>query len=318
MNFIFDNLGSSYLNVEEQIFIMSRKVLCVDTEDRISSMSSAVEDEENLTTVTATSVESARDIINDGSVVGVVTSYTLADGNGMDIIQHVRDRIPQTPVVLFTDVSPSDIDTKSFEEVLVEYLNRDLPDAKDRLGFIINDVIDHSAQVGFLTPDNEEERLKALEEYDIDELPIEKSFQRITDLISTHFDIAVAFVGLLEKDEENFLACTGADWDSLTREDTMCTHSMLQEDVMVVENIANDNRFSKNEQLENLGIVSYAGANMTTPDGHVIGQVCALDHEPRTYTEAERQQLEQFAETVMEILELRQSVRASRRVEVGQ
>ncbi|RLM72746.1 diguanylate cyclase, partial [Halorubrum sp. Atlit-8R] len=148
-------------------------------------------------------------------------SYSLSDGSGMEVIQSVREHISQTPVVLFTDVSPADIDTESFEEVLVEYLNRDLPDAGDRLGFIMNDIIDHSAQVGLLTPDNEDERLKALEEYDIDELPIEESFQRITDLIATHFDIAVAFVGLLEKDQENFLACTGADWDSLTREDTM-------------------------------------------------------------------------------------------------
>jgi GAF domain-containing protein len=295
---------------------MTRKVLCVDTEDRISSVSSAVEYEENLTTVTATSVEAARDVINNESVVGVVTAYTLADGSGMDVVQSVRDHTPQTPVVLFTDVSPADIDTESFEEVLVEYLNRELPDAEDRLGFVVNDVIDHSAQVGFLAPENEKERLEALEQYDIDELPIEESFQRITDLISAHFDVAVAFVGLIDKEKENFLACTGADWDSLTREDTICTHSMLQEDVMVVEDIANDSRFNKNEQLMNLGVVSYAGANMTTPDGHVIGQVCVLDHEPRSYTEEEKHRLEQFADTVMEILDLRQSVSAEQRMEV--
>lgn len=297
---------------------MVRKVLCVDTEDRVSSVSAAIDDEDDLRAVSATSVEAAQDIIHEEPIVGVVTSYSLSDGSGMEVIQSVREHISQTPVVLFTDVSPADIDTESFEEVLVEYLNRDLPDAGDRLGFIMNDIIDHSAQVGFLTPDNEDERLKALEEYDIDELPIEESFQRITDLIATHFDIAVAFVGLLEKNQENFLACTGADWDSLTREDTMCTHSMLQEDVMVVEDIANDNRFNKNEQLENLGIVSYAGANMTTPDGHVIGQVCALDHESRTHTKEEKHQLEQFADTVMEILELRQSVRAERPMGVEQ
>jgi len=297
---------------------MTRTVLCVDTEDRISSVSAAVDAEENLTAIEATAVDDAVQIINDEPIVGVVTSYKLPDGSGMDVIQAVRQEAPQTPVVLFTDVSPAEIDTSSFKELLVEYLNRELPDAEDRLGFIVNDVIDHSAQVGFLTPDDEDERLEALEQYDIDELPIEESFQRITDLIAAHFDIAVAFVGLIEKDEENFLACTGADWDSLTREDTMCTHSMLQEDVMVVEDIANDKRFNKNEQLENLGIVSYAGANMTSSDGHVIGQVCALDHEARTYTKEEKHQLEQYADTVMEILELRQSVREGRKVELGQ
>lgn len=36
----------------------------------------------------------------------------------------------------------------------------------------------------------------------------------------------------------------------------------------VIEDIATDNGFEKSEQLENLGIVSYAGANMTAPDAH--------------------------------------------------
>jgi GAF domain-containing protein len=200
--------------------------------------------------------------------------------------------------------------------MIVEYLSRTLPDAHDRLAFVVDDLIAHSAQVGFLAPDDEHDRLAALAEYDVDELPIEASFDRLTDLIASHFDVGVAFIGLLEKDEENFLACTGADWDSLTREDTICTHSMLQEDVMVVEDIRADNRFNENEALESLGIVSYAGANMTTPDGHVIGQVCVIDYEPRRYSADERAELAQFAETCMEILELRQTLRETRRVEV--
>jgi GAF domain-containing protein len=262
-------------------------------------------------------VEGAVDSLETEQVVCVVTAYDLSDGTGMELVEAVRDTAPQTPVVLFTAVSPAEIDTASAEELLVEYLNRDLPDATDRLGFIVNDVIDHSVQVGFLAPDDEDERLDALDAYDVEELPIDESFDRLTDLIAAHFDVAVSFIGLIEEDEENFLACTGADWDSLTREDTMCTHSMLQEDVMVVEDIAHDKRFNKNEQLENLGIVSYAGANMTTPDGHVIGQVCVLDHEPRSYSQADQDRLEQFADTAMEILQLRQTVREARAPEVG-
>jgi GAF domain-containing protein len=92
---------------------------------------------------------------------------------------------------------------------------------------------------------------------------------------------------------------------------------MLQEDVMVVEDVREDARFSENEHLENLGIRSYAGANMTTPEGHVIGQVCLLDNVPRTYDADERARLEAFAETAMETLELRQSLREARATEVS-
>ncbi|SFB69342.1 Response regulator receiver domain-containing protein [Halobiforma haloterrestris] len=291
---------------------MTRTVLCVDSEERVSSVASTVEADDDLTAIEAASVEDAVDRIAAEPIVCVVTAYDLPDGTGMDVVDAIRSEAPQTPCVLFTDVSPAEIDTASFEETIVEYLNRDLPDADDRLGFVVNDVIDHSAQVGFLAPDDEDERLETLAQYDIDELPIEESFDRLTDLIADHFGVAVAFVGLIEEDEENFLACTGADWDSLTREDTMCTHSMLQEDVMVVEDIADDKRFAENQQLENLGIVSYAGANMTAPNGQVIGQVCVLDHEPRGYSPEERETLEGYADTAMEILELRQALLEAR------
>ncbi|OIB57583.1 GAF domain-containing protein [Natrialba sp. SSL1] len=291
---------------------MTRTVLCVDSTARVSSVATAIEADDSLTALEATSVADAVEQLETEPVVCVVTAYDLSDGTGLDIVDAIRQASPQTPCVLFTDVSPGDIETASFEELIVEYLNRDLPDADDRLSFIVNDIIDHSAQVGFLAPDDEDQRLETLAQYDIDTLPIEESFDRLTDLIADHFGAAVAFIGLIEEDEENFLACTGADWDSLTREDTMCTHSMLQEDVMVVEDIADDKRFNKNEQLENLGIVSYAGANMTAPNGQVIGQVCVLDHEPRDYSASEQDTLGQYAETAMEILELRQSLRDER------
>lgn len=293
-----------------------RTVLCVDTEDEIETVSSAIDGEEKLAAIEATSVEGAVERLATETVDCVVTAYDLPDGSGLDVVGELRETSPQTPCVLFTDVKPGEIDTASFEEMIVEYLNRYLPDAVDRLGFVVDDVITHSAQVGFLVPDNEGSRLEALAEYDVEELPIEDSFSRLTDLIASHFDAAVAFIGLVEEDEENFLACTGADWDSLTREDTICTHSMLQEDVMVVEDITEDKRFSSNETLQNLGIVSYAGANMTTPEGQIIGQVCLIDHEAREYSEAQQRDLEGFAETAMEILELRQNLSEARATEV--
>ena len=288
---------------------MHRTVLCVDERSRVDAVTDAVDAEETLTADGVTSVAEAEERIVDGDVAGVVTAYDLPDGTGMEIVETIRETAPQTPCVLFTDVSPTEIDTASFGDAIVEYLSRDLPDAYDRLGFVAEDVLSHAAQVGFLAPDDEHERLSALAEYDVDSLPVEESFSRLTDLIASHFDAGVAFVGLIEQEEENFLACHGADLDSMTREETICTHSMLQEDVMVVEDVREDKRFSEIGALEAMGIRSYAGANMTTPDGHVIGQVCLIDFEVRDYDAGERAELQDFAETAMEILELRRQVR---------
>jgi len=287
----------------------------VDTADA-PDISTIVDSEDGLTAIESSTRSAVEANLQDESVDCIVTGYELEDSTGMDVVDTVRAESPQTPVVLYTDVPPGEIDTASFEDLIVEYVNNDLPDAEDRLGFIVDDIINHSVQVGFMTPENEDSRLEALAAYDVEELPIEDSFSRLSDLIASHFDASVSFIGLIEEDQENFLACTGADWDSLTREETICTHSMLQEDVMVVEDVREDKRFSENETLENLGIRSYAGANMTTPDGHVIGQVCVLDSEPRSYSAEQKAELEQFAETVMEILELRDTVQKESNPEV--
>ena len=294
---------------------MARTVLTVDTADA-PDISTIVDSEDGLTAIESSTRSAVEANLQDESVDCIVTGYELEDSTGMDVVDTVRAESPQTPVVLYTDVPPGEIDTASFEDLIVEYVNNDLPDAEDRLGFIVDDIINHSVQVGFMTPENEDSRLEALAAYDVEELPIEDSFSRLSDLIASHFDASVSFIGLIEEDQENFLACTGADWDSLTREETICTHSMLQEDVMVVEDVREDKRFSENETLENLGIRSYAGANMTTPDGHVIGQVCVLDSEPRSYSAEQKAELEQFAETVMEILELRDTVQKESNPEV--
>lgn len=285
---------------------MSQTVLCVDSQDAVEDVERAVAATPSLSPVTATSAREAAETIESREFAAVVTEYSLPEDSGLDVIERLRSEQPQTPAVLFTDSRPTEIETDSFEETIVEYLSKDVPGSYDEVGPIVTDLIEHSAQVGYLLPESEQERLEALREYDVEAMPVEESFERMTDLIAAHFDVEVAFIGLIERDEEQFLACHGGDWDSLTREDTICTHSMLQEDVMVVEDILADSRFSQNDQLVNLGIRSYAGANMTTPEGQVIGQVCVIDGEPRDYDAEERTQLQRFAEQAMEHLELRQ------------
>lgn len=285
---------------------MSRTILCVDEVGGLEETGAAIESEQGYTVHEASTVEAATEYLDEESVDAVVTEHELPDGVGLDVIDQLREVQPQTPAVLFTDARPGEIDTGAAGEVIVEYVSKETPEAHENLVPLLRDLIQHSAQVGFLRPDDESERLEALREYDVENLELQESFDRLSDLIASHFDVAVTFIGLVEEDEENFLACHGADWDSLTREDTICTHSMLHQDVMVVEDITADSRFNSNETLLNLGIRSYAGANMTTPSGEIIGQVCVIDHEPRSYSPDEQAELQQFAEEAMEHMELRQ------------
>lgn len=282
---------------------MDRNVLCVGTDDQLAEMKTQVEDRDGLVAVEASDTETAKTVLNDNSIAAVVTAHELPDGIGMDVVTEAEATAATPPCVLFTNTPPADINTAKADTATVEYLRRDTD--HDRLGFIVEDMISHDVQAGFMTPQDETRRLEAVDSYDIDSLPVDESFDRLTDLVADRFDAELAFIGLVDRDVERFVSCAGGDLDPVPREETMCTHAILQQEVTVVEDIREDKRFSENELLQELGVRFYAGANLTDPDGHTIGSVCVIDMEPREFSATERVHLQKYADTVMEILELR-------------
>jgi GAF domain-containing protein len=209
--------------------------------------------------------------------------------------------------VLFGEASAADVPSGGQSHV-VEYVPRSIPDARERLVALVTEAIQGTYQVAYPVPEDEKARIEALAAYDVEALAAAETFDRLTKLVASHFGIDVAFVGLVDEHAERFVACEGANWEALTREDTICTHTILEEAVMVVEDVREDPRFAANDRLRELDIRSYAGVRLTTPDGHAIGALCCTDSEPRSYTDAELRDLRLFAEEVTEQLELRRRV----------
>lgn len=256
----------------------------------------------------AASVEAASDVLDANRVDCVVTAYDLPDGSGLDVAARVRDTTPDTPCILFTDASPGRIETAQREDVVVEYLPRDMPSAREALARLVGNVVDQRAQVGYPLPTEEDERLAALEQYDRPGMAASETFDRLTALARSHLGVDVAFVGLVDAHEERLLACAGADWETLTRENSICTHTILQDDVFVIEDTHGDTRFADNDRLDELNIRAYAGVPLETPRGVTIGAFCLTHDEPRSFSEDDLATLKLYAEEAMEQLELRQQL----------
>ncbi len=285
-------------------------VLCVDPDaEAREGLVAEFETRANFAPTAADSVGSALDTAESTAVDCIVAEYDLGDGTAFDLFEAARDHHPNVSCILFTDVGHADIDSGAFRDTVAEYLPKGGPNATDRLVDIVRNAVLNRTQVGFPLPPDEDERLEALADYDIDDLTAVESFDRFSNLIVSHFGISVAFVGLLDEEEERFVACHGADWETLTREDSICTYAVLDEDVTVVENVQADPRFEHNETLKQLDIRAYAGANLTTADGTVIGELCLIDDEPRRFTDEELTDLQLFAEEVSDQLELRRRLR---------
>src|SRR5262249_1577814 len=80
---------------------------------------------------------------------------------------------------------------------------------------------------------------------------------------------------------------------------------ILQRELLVVEDAAQDNRFSQNPLVAGEGLRFYAGMPLVTPDGFALGTLCVLDHRPRRLEPQQVQAVEILTRQVITHLELR-------------
>jgi len=98
---------------------VQQSVLTVDSKDA-PDLSTIVDSEDGMSAVEVSSCSAVETKLTEESIDCVVTGYEIEDDTGMDVVDTVRAESPQTPVVLYTDVSPGEIDTASFEDLIVE------------------------------------------------------------------------------------------------------------------------------------------------------------------------------------------------------
>jgi len=284
-------------------------ILCVDPDaDALAATEAALADA-GFDTVGCGSLSAALERLDSTTVDCLVTEYELPDGTGMELIGEVRETTPDVACILFTDTPIEVIDTTAVGDAIAEYLPKEAPDARSELVELVEHSLVFRSQTAYPVPENEDARLAALARYADDSEALKASLDRLTELAAALFDLNTATVGLVHAHEEEFIACHGADLDPLDREKTICTYTILEEEVTVIPDVRDDPRFNTDGRLEAADILFYAGAPVVTPDGQAIGVFCLYDDEPRSFSPRERELLKLFAEETMEQLELRRQLR---------
>ena len=158
-------------------------------------------------------------------------------------------------------------------------------------------------------PANEQERLQALKSYEIlDTLP-EKDFDDLTLLASQICQTPIALISLVEEERQWFKSKIGLGGTESSRQDAFCSHAILDNKVLVIPNSLEDDRFYDNPFVTNdPHIRFYAGAPLTTADGHNIGSLCVIDNKPRQISPEQISALESLARQVVGQMELRRSL----------
>lgn len=160
-------------------------------------------------------------------------------------------------------------------------------------------------------PENESERLKALQNYNIlDTLP-EQAYDEIAHCASLICDTPVALITLIDHDRQWFKAKVGLATPETSREYSFCAHTILKPgEVMIVNDASHDNRFASNPLVTGEPHIRfYAGAPLIAPTGEALGSVCVIDRIPRELTPRQIEMLQALSRQVINQLELRQSIR---------
>ncbi|MEP3724446.1 MAG: diguanylate cyclase, partial [Parasphingorhabdus sp.] len=153
----------------------------------------------------------------------------------------------------------------------------------------------------------------ALERYDVLDTEEESSFDHITKAVKLALDVPIAAISMVDGNRQWFKSKVGLDVSETPRSSAFCGHTISQAGAMVVEDSSQDSRFKDNPLVTGSPFIkSYVGVPLTTPDGHNIGALCAIDTVPRKFEPTKIELLGQLAELVIHELELRQQAAKDR------
>ena len=118
------------------------------------------------------------------------------------------------------------------------------------------------------------------------------AYDHYARLVRRLLDVPIGLVSLVEPTRQVFHGASGLPPDLDAERQTPLTHSFCQYVVadaapLVIRDARLDERLRDNPAIPDLGVVAYAGWPLRDETGLVVGSLCAIDHDPRVWTEVE-------------------------------
>ena len=152
-------------------------------------------------------------------------------------------------------------------------------------------------------PPDEPQRLESLRRLNVLDTEPEERFDRYTRDACEAFDVPFATVTLVDEHRQWFKSKLGTDIPETPRDQSVCAHAILEDDVLQVPDLAADDRFADNPAVCGTGLRFYAGAPLVLADGSRVGTLCIGDVQPRVLSDEQLSELRRLADAVRGELE---------------
>lgn len=160
-------------------------------------------------------------------------------------------------------------------------------------------------------PDNDAERVAALRTYGILDTPPEQAFDDITELAAQICECPVASINMIDELRlwRKSTFCHPAEGREAPRESTICATTICRTDLLVVPDLAADERFSDSPNVTGEPHFRfYCGMPLINRQGYALGALCVLDYEPRELTFEQTEAMRRLSSQVVAQLELHRNL----------
>lgn len=157
------------------------------------------------------------------------------------------------------------------------------------------------------------ERLQALERSGVMGGEPPSSHQRAVRLAARLLDVPVSLVSFVDGSRQYFSGQTGLDAPlSETRttplSHSLCQHVVSSEEPLIVPDARDNPLVCNNGAVRDMNVAAYLGVPIRSPEGHVLGSFCAIDMQPRDWSDDDLAHMRDFAAIIESDLRLRETL----------
>ena len=126
----------------------------------------------------------------------------------------------------------------------------------------------------------------------------EYRFDKITQVVKTHFNVPVVLISLVDKKQQWFKSCIGLNITGSNRKDSFCSLTIKKDEIFIVHNASEDERVNKSCFVTGNPFINFYVGFPVHNKGQRIGTLCIIDFIDRSFSKSDELDFITFASMV--------------------